>query len=206
MSKFSTWKNSVIGVGLDIDHAYQNQCVDVVLSWGQVLFPGIPWNVVFPPVPDAKDLFANCNKKYFTPIVNNHDDPNQVPEQGDIMVFGPTPEPGYSNQFLNPAGHTGVCDSATSEGYMLVQQDGSNPKGKTFEAFAVWKFRPCTGWLTPRVNIDPVFYTVRAGDTVYAICIRFDIPIDNDYAAFRKLNPSVTDVNKINVGQQVRIR
>lgn len=145
MANYALWKASVIGKGIDVDKAYGDQCVDVDLDWGEALFPGVAWQTLFPPVQNAKDLFATHNPKYFQAIENNKSDPNQLPIQGDIMVFDA--RPGY------PAGHTGVCDSANSEGYELIMQDGTNPAGTTFEQYRPWNYRPCIGWL--RAVVQP---------------------------------------------------
>lgn len=145
MADYQTWKNSVLGQPLDIDRAYGDQCVDVVLDWGEALFPGVAWSTLFPPVPAAKQLFESHNDKYFEAITNNHNDSNQLPEQGDIMVFDG--RPGYED------GHTGVCDSASPEGYTLVMQDGSNPIGTTFLQFRPWAYRSCIGWLRARDQV-----------------------------------------------------
>lgn len=155
MADFNSWKYAVLGSGLDIDHAYGNQCVDVALSWGQALFPGVPWSKVFPPVASAKDMFAAANTEFFEKIVNNHSDPNQLPQQGDIAIFDATPAAGYSNQLRNPDGHTGVVDSASAAGIYLVQQDGSNPAGRCFESLRPWRYSPCIGWLRPKASPVP---------------------------------------------------
>ena len=49
---------------------------------------------------------------------------------------------------------------------------------------------------------EPVYYTVKSGDTVTSICKKFGISI----AKFKLLNPTIKDINKIYVGQKVRIR
>lgn len=155
MSVYTSWKQSVLGQKLDIDKQYGDQCVDVDLSYGQALFPGVSWNTVFPPTAYAKDLGATHNPTYFDWVVNNHSDVNQLPSQGHILVFGPTPASGYSNPTNNPAGHTGVVDSATSSGYTIIMQDGINPGGVTFEQSQPWKFRPALGWLVPKTASAP---------------------------------------------------
>src|SRR5438552_620025 len=103
------------------------QCVALIVNnpsaYTEFLFPGVNWTIIFKPVPSAKNLFGDANTQYFEPIVNNHNDPNQVPQQGDVMVFDATPQSGYTNQFNNPDGHAGICESASSAGYALLQQN-----------------------------------------------------------------------------------
>lgn len=144
MINFQAWRHSVIGRAIDVDKEFGDQCVDVDLDYGEALFPGVAWRTVFPPVAKAKQMFGNYNPKYFEQIVNQHSDPNQVPRQGDIMVFDG--RPGFED------GHTGVCDDASAEGYSLIMQDGTNPTGTCFEQYRPWGYRPCLGWLRPKVQ------------------------------------------------------
>lgn len=148
---YQQFKASAIGHGYDVDSAYNRQCVDVVLAYGEALFPGVAWSTVFPPVPSAKMLGEKHNPKYFDWIANDHSNVNQLPEQGDIIVCGATPASGYSNPFTNSDGHTGVVDHADTNGYTLLQQDGSNPKGTTFLQTVAWRYRPVLGWLRPKL-------------------------------------------------------
>lgn len=206
MADFTQWRDSVKGKPLDIDKAFGDQCVDVVLNWGQQLYPNASYSTVFPPVPSAKMLFAHANLVYFDKIENDHTNANQLPQQGDILVFDPTPEVGFTNKFPNSDGHTGVLDHCDKKTYTIVMQDGSNPKGVTTVQTQPWLYRPCIGWLHPKGIAQ--YYTAVKGDTVYGICRspRFNISIANDYAAFRKLNPSFKDLSKLAVGQRVRVK
>jgi murein DD-endopeptidase MepM/ murein hydrolase activator NlpD len=47
-----------------------------------------------------------------------------------------------------------------------------------------------------------VYHTVKSGDTVGAICLKYGISI----ATFKKLNPTVTNINVISVGQKLRVK
>lgn len=152
---YQAWKPSALGAKIDIDKEYGDQCVDVDLSYGEALFPGVSWSTVFPPVANAKQLFASHNPTYFDAIANDHSNANQVPEQGDILVCDATPAPGYSNQFSNPAGHTGVVDSADSSGYTILMQDGSVPTGNAYLQSQAWRYRPVIGWLRPKLAAAP---------------------------------------------------
>lgn len=155
MADFTTWKNSVLGIGLDIDHAFGDQCVDVVLSWSQACFPSISWGTFFTVGGNAKDLYSGANLTYFDQIANDHHNPDQLPQQGDIAVFAPSPQQGYTSTFANPDGHCGVVDSADTGGLWLVQQDGSNPQGVTFEKYRPWLYTECIGWLRPKTGQAP---------------------------------------------------
>lgn len=155
MADLKTWENAVRGVGLNVDGYEGKQCVDVDLSWGQALFPGIPWQTVFPPTPDAKDLLNTYNPHYWDRVFNDHNNPNQIPPPGAVVVYGPTPQYGYTNKYDNPYGHTGVCESANPQGVYLIQQDGSDPNTVTSVKFRPWDLSPCLGWLIPKSQTPP---------------------------------------------------
>lgn len=200
---FQAWKNGAIGRHINVDGQFGDQCVDVAMDYVQFLFHK-PWNVVLG-YGNAKDLYGASSSAYFQKILNNHNDPNQLPKQGDLVVYG-----GHDG---NPYGHIGVCDSASPKGVNLIQQDGFNPAGACFEALHGWA--NCIGWLRPRVSFaakvvqkvapkpaPAQFYIVHAGDTVSAICPRFRISL----TTFKRLNPGVKDINRIQVGEKLRVR
>jgi hypothetical protein len=128
------------------------ECVALVVNNSQAyveaLYPGVSWPNIIPGVTGAKDMAGKGNS-YLAWIVNDHNNPNQVPQQGDIMVFGATPAAGYSNTFQNPYGHTGVCDSASANGYALLQQNSPSSGSPANVTSYSWKFRPCLGWYHP---------------------------------------------------------
>lgn len=150
--KYAAWKPAVLGLGLDVDRAYGNQCVDVDLAWGVYLFPGVAWSTLFPPTPSAKNLFDTANPVYFEKIANDHNDPNQLPQQGDIAVFAASPEAGYTSKYRNEDGHTGVVDKADSQYVWLTQQDGSENQSVVQIKQRPWRYTRCIGWLRPRVT------------------------------------------------------
>lgn len=129
------------------------QCVALVVNNSQAyiefLYPGVNWTIIIPPVPDAR-LMAGKGNSYLKWVANDHNDPNQVPPQGAIMVFDATPQPGYSNQTVNPSGHTGICDSADNSGYSLLQQNSPAYGAPANVTRYAWKFRPCLGWYIPQ--------------------------------------------------------
>lgn len=198
---YQQWKASVLGKTLG-----DGQCVAVVVNnpqaYAEALYPGVNWTEIFKPVPAAKDLFADANSKYFTAIANDHNDPNQVPHQGDIMVFDATPSAGYADTFSNPYGHTGVCDGANSSGYTLVQQNAPAFGAPVNVTTYPWKFRPCIGWLRP-VSLDiPEYYTVVSGDTLSGIAAEHSLTL----AQIEALNSQVANPNLIYPGEHIRIK
>lgn len=150
MISYQTWKSSTVGRGWDMDGSGDWDCVDVPKSWAVALYGDWVHTIGYG---NAKDLFANASDDFFGKITNDRNDPNQLPIQGDILVFGATPEAGYANTFQNPYGHTGVLDSCDSNGYTIISQ--ASGTGELAEPrYNAWNFRPCIGWLRPR-NITP---------------------------------------------------
>lgn len=131
------------------------QCVSLVVNNSQAyvehLFPGVPWTSIIAPVYSSLQMAGKSSQRLQW-VANNHNDPNQVPEQGDIMVFGATPAAGYTNTFNNPDGHTGICDHADANGYDLLQQNAPTFAAAANVTHYPWKFRPCLGWYHPVSN------------------------------------------------------
>jgi hypothetical protein len=128
------------------------ECVSLIVNnskaYIEYLFPGVNWTTIIPPVNGARELAGKGNQ-YLQWISNDHNNPNQVPVQGDIMVFDATPAAGYANSFDNPYGHVGICDSADSNGYNLLQQNSPSEGSFANITHYAWKFRPCMGWYRP---------------------------------------------------------
>lgn len=137
-----------------ITNPFGVQCVTVDWAYAAFLFPNVSIHNSIT-TGNANTLFANSNGAYFQKIANNHNDPNQLPQPGDIMVFAGTPAAGYSNTFQNPEGHTGICDSASSGGYALMQQNAPHLGDGVNITSYPWKFRPCIGWLRPIIAATP---------------------------------------------------
>lgn len=136
------------------------ECVSLVVNnaraYAEYLFPSVTWTTIFPPVPAAKDLLNDANPSFFEKIINDHNNPNQLPVQGDIMVFDATPQSGYTNTFNNPYGHTGICESAYPTGYTLLQQNSPYSGAPVNATHYAWNYRPCIGWLHPIIQEVPV--------------------------------------------------
>lgn len=145
---YQAWKPTVLGKVIG-----DGQCVSLVVnnpaSYVEHLWPGVNWETIIKPVPSAKDLDSAANSTYLQWIANDVSDPNQLPQQGDIMVFGATPAAGHTDMFDNPDGHCGVCDSASASGYVLCQQNAPNLGQSANATSYPWNFRPCLGWLRP---------------------------------------------------------
>lgn len=153
-TSYTNWKGTVHGSLGD------GQCVALVVNnsaaYVEALWPGVSWTTIIAPVVGANQLLQAANPAYFDVIYNDHNDVNQVPEQGDIMVFDATPHAGATNTFVNPYGHTGICDgNANSGGFDLFQQNAPATGAAPNVTHYAWNFRYCLGWLRPKLGSDP---------------------------------------------------
>jgi hypothetical protein len=162
---YETWKQSVLGpppkflTEVDgITNPYGIECVTVDWSWANYLWPTIPIQDTIS-TGNAATLFANANPQYFEKIQNTGGaNVNVTPQQGDIAVFGATPAAGVSNTYVNPDGHTGVVDSWSNIGVMLVEQDGSAQSLPVHIKYVPYAYDPLIGFLRPiieEINMKP---------------------------------------------------
>jgi len=126
------------------------QCTDLVATYIKEVW-GQPMSIVFPA--NAIDIIDRHNDNYET-IKNDFNDINQVPLQGDIIVFGATPS--------NPYGHTGIVDSANGQKVTVFEQNAGGGRGQgqggdacTLRDHTYWAsagFGEVLGWLRLKNN------------------------------------------------------
>ena len=109
------WLTTSEGKALDPDGAYGNQCVDLPDAYGEALF-GVHWSVCVGGVQGARELLDAAPDKYWTRIDNDPNNPNLIPQRGDIVVT--------SGDATNPWGHTYAVEAADTNGVDALQQDG----------------------------------------------------------------------------------
>lgn len=112
MSAFLLWLSTVLGVRLDPDGHYGNQCVDTVDHYAEFLF-GVPWRECVGGVAGAKQLLDAAPDEYWTRIDYYH---GFIPAPGDVLV--------YAGDDVNPWGHTAITETATHTTIHAIQQDG----------------------------------------------------------------------------------
>lgn len=114
----------------DLADAY---CVYLFGDWQNTLRPN-----------DAADAFNGANDEYFIKIANNPNDPNLIPQPGDIITWGPMPG--------NSAGHIAVVYSADANGVTVLEQDGflQIPARKKYWPNYIVGGVLTQGWLRPR--------------------------------------------------------
>ena len=141
MSRIDEWFKTAVGRGMNPDKAYCYQCKDVADDYCIYLFGN--WQNTIRPA-DAKDAFARSNPDYFVKIANNLNDPNLIPQRGDIIVWGASR--------ANPYGHIAVVESADKSGATVIEQDGFKNTTPAYRAKRgyVYAGMPCIGWLRPR--------------------------------------------------------
>lgn len=166
MSTYTDFKSRTLGKVIG-----DGQCVALVVntsnSYVEALYPGVAWTNIIAPVSSARQMAGKSNS-YLNWVANDHANASQLPAQGDIMVFDATPQSGYSNTYPNPYGHTGVCDSADSSGYNLLQQNSPSSGSPANVTRYPWKFRPCMGWYHPTTVAPPApAPPVYSGKTIY---------------------------------------
>lgn len=151
------WLATAPGVPMNPDGHYGLQCVDLADQYAQDIF-GVPWSQCLGGVTGAKQLLDAAPDEYWIRTDNNPNDPNLLPSQGDVVVFG--------GSAINQWGHVAVCDTADGSGMWVIQQDGfaapliwadgnwysGKPAHRAWLGYSSNGTGPISGWLTPRKN------------------------------------------------------
>jgi hypothetical protein len=110
---YQEFKNNYLGKKIDVDQAFFNQCYDLPVQYwhdvyGHYLNVPYDWPVCWW-TGGVIDFFEHFNemfdKSIFQLIPNNPSDYNQVPREGDVIVFGKHPG--------NEYGHVSIFDRST---------------------------------------------------------------------------------------------
>lgn len=121
------------------NHCHHN-CKDVIDDYCLWLFND--WVNTIRPA-NAKEAFANSNEEYFEKIVNNPNDPNLIPQRGDIIIWGAMSG--------NPYGHIAVVAGADTNGVDVIEQDGFlQVPARLYRRPYVLAGGAVIGWLRPR--------------------------------------------------------
>ncbi len=128
---------------IDMDGAYNAQCVDLVNHYSQYIF-GQPYykNIG---TGNGNEKYANARNDYFIKIKNVPSDPNIVPQRGDIITWN-----------CLTYGHVAVVVSADSKNVTVIEQNVDKPyKGhglirKRFKKSYLHAGSYAYGWLRPR--------------------------------------------------------
>lgn len=147
-----TWIASASGRKMNPDNAYGLQCVDVVDDYAIALFGN--WVNTIRPVNGAKEILDKANPDYFNIIHNNPNDPNQVPQRGDVIVWGTSK--------AVPEGHTAVVTLVKSDGVNAIQQDGymQTAAHEAWLPYLLPNGAMVLGWLRPKWEAEVKLATV----------------------------------------------
>lgn len=110
------WEATAVGLALNPDRHYGNQCVDLPDQFAQDL-TGIPWQQSMGGVQGAKQLLDAAPDEFWIRVDNDPNNPNQLPPRGSILVYG-------GNPGVNDWGHTAYCRGSDANGCDVLQQDG----------------------------------------------------------------------------------
>lgn len=189
--------------GIDTDGWYGFQCKDLVNAYS--IWLGRPFTAG-----NAEALWRVAQNPWWTKIPAT-----SAPKTGDVFVMW------YSAGGVQ-YGHTGIVRSAYSTTFKSLDQNwvnsnlnsGSPPALVSHPRNSAKVQYGIRGYLRPKMTtstptpapippiVTPVYYTVKSGDTVGAICAKYGISIET----FKKLNPTVTNINVISVGQKLRVK
>lgn len=140
------WFYSENGGVIDFDGRYGAQCVDYFNLYYKFLVGHSPYSDGYG-VNGAKDLW-NVPTDRFTKIKNNPNDPNQLPQTGDILIYGKPWGKIIENGVAVYYGHVEMVLSADRNG---VNVSAQNSKGQ----YVAMEFRPWSrvvggliGWMS----------------------------------------------------------
>jgi len=188
---YQQFQNKWLGGRVDIDKLYGYQCADLVKQY-MLETQGIPNGAYGNAVDYWYKTHHVVSSKYDKISGSNV-------QRGDIVVLK-----GING---NPYGHIGIATGNMNLlSVQILEQNGATGHGSGVGGDAIrlryvprWRV---VGLLRAKPTVQPVYYTVKSGDTVNAICRLYGISLDR----FKELNPSVANVNLIYVGQKFRVR
>lgn len=142
------------------DGRYGLQCVDLADLYAQELF-NVPWPQSMGGVQGARQLLDVSPDKYWTRINNDVNQPNLIPQRGDLIVWN-----GNGN---NQWGHVALVLSATTTSVTVLQQDGfaapvifvdgnyysNKPAHIATLGYNNAGTGPVSGWLRPKLAAAP---------------------------------------------------
>lgn len=111
------WFAGAVGRATNPDGVAGYQCVDTFHDYGMAIF-GKTWQETSG-WGNAEDLFWGPSTEYWIKIQNDPNNANLIPQRGDVIIWGGTPDWG-----VNPFGHIAVVLSATTTSVTVIQQDG----------------------------------------------------------------------------------
>jgi hypothetical protein len=148
------FKKKYLGKLFDFDKVAGPQCADVAKAYVQEVhgkiwrafegYPNINGGVI-----NAFLNYPNCfiYEEDYKLVENNASDANQIPKQGDIIIWG-------DYELTGPEGHIAVVDSANKQGFVSIDQNWNDGRGLQTK-LVHHNYRGILGWLELKENIDP---------------------------------------------------
>lgn len=142
------WFAAAVGRATNPDGVAGFQCVDTFHDYGMAIF-GKTWQETSG-WGNAKDLFWGPSPYYWHKHVNDPNDPNLIPQRGDVVVYGGSPK--------NPYGHIAVVLDADVNGMTVIQQDGYLQVPMYVGRLGYYEENAGTviGWLRPNFDDDAI--------------------------------------------------
>ena len=146
-NKLNDFVNTWSGVRNGFFPAYTGQCVQLINQYNQdVIGAGF---IPTPATMGARDwfeVFASPAPDFYDRIANDPNNASQIPQHGDIVVYGRTWGSGY--------GHITIVLAADEVGFTGFEQNA--PIGSSAHEQRHDNYTGVDGWLRPKVDADPV--------------------------------------------------
>lgn len=149
------FKTKWLGGRIDFDHGFGYQCVDLARQYVEDVWELTSYS--FQPVGGAIDAYNDFGRSLVQSssvekIENDHSNVNQLPDDGDILVFAGHPG--------NIYGHIVIVTSAFPSGFTALEQNGGHMSGSGHGADAVretlFNWINVLGWLHKNDAVEPV--------------------------------------------------
>jgi hypothetical protein len=142
-SNITSFINIWINRFADYDKAWGYQCVDLMRYYVKFLF-NIDAYKIIPANVGAYQMFAAYKSdKYFTKVINNPKDQNQIPPIGAIMFWKP-----YQLFLTGKNGHVGMVQTPNILNNIIFNQNWPTNSNCHLQKFG---WRGVAGWLIPKV-------------------------------------------------------
>lgn len=190
--KLEHFVEKYLGKTTNIDGVYGYQCVDLVVAYLVDVF-GLPVGAYG----NAIDYWTSTHPTLLSKFDRIHSSDTRP---GDIVILN-----GLAG---NPYGHIGIAVSGgETDHFLMLEQNGARLGGDVQPGDEVrTRLIPrarIAGLLRPKNSSNtsiPKYYTIKKGDTFWALNVRFGYP----QGTIDRLNPTLHP-RRLRIGQKIRI-